>query len=165
MTDAKIYRYRPSFLNQIFWVLAFSGCAVFMAFAAVLNKKGLIIDEVIRFDPVGGSIFFGVIALVAFVSAVYTFYGIYISLTSKSEIILTSMDVTVPQWMVRDQKSIIPLSSITNLSTYKKSRRRYLRIRHGGGETNIALALFRSKKIYNDFLQSLQFNIRASRAK
>lgn len=135
------YVLKPNLSAVIFGVLLFGGGAVFFAWLAANDHRGLIINGLIHLDPHEASIFYVVMGVL---SAGFVGLAIASAIRSRGGRLAVELDdrsITIPGQMFRPAPVTIRFADIQQVTLRKVSGQEILDIHHAGGRASIARSM------------------------
>lgn len=134
------YPYRPKTRMMFRGFFFFGAGAVILAFSALTNKKGLVINGIIHLDPQGATTFNWFMAAVCAVFAALAFMLILFGLFSNQFLSLSETELSAPKWLLSPANTIVPFSSIQRLELKSVGKQHFLKVHHTDGELTITAA-------------------------
>jgi hypothetical protein len=153
------YPYRPPWTGILVLASLFGSGTVFLGFTAANNKRGMIINGLIKLGPDNATVFLWILtAFGACVVASAAFLA-YHRLKTPQRIALgpTALNVPVSRWSRAEKE--IPYRTIKGFEVGSSDGRRFLRIYHSEGIYSISADLLPSASPYEDVCACLGVQI------
>lgn len=131
------YPYKPKTRMMFRGFFFFGVGAVILAFSALTNKKGLVINGLIHLDPQGATTFNWFMAAICAVFAVLAFMLILFGLFSNQFLSLSETELSAPKWLLSPANTIVPFSSIQRLELKTVGKLHFLAVHHTEGKLTI----------------------------
>ncbi len=138
--------------------LFFGAGALFMAYLAISNDKGLNINGIFTIGPTGASVFYWIIAALGAGFVVACFMLAIIRIANPTVIELCQNELLLPTGRFHKQVTRIAYSDIQGISEVCVSGQTFLYVTASGIRYTVVASLFSSKNNYNavkEFLLSL----------
>ena len=132
------YPYRAQTKQLALGIVFFGGGAVFMAYTAMTNDRGLIIDSLIHLGRENATIFYWVWAGLAGVMAALAVVGMVFGRSPTRRIVFSAGALSVPRPLRSTSMSVVPVADIWELGVRQVRNQRFLLIRHRRGTLWIA---------------------------
>jgi hypothetical protein len=139
MAEDKKFRYQPRWLRTILAGLAFAGAAAFFAVRAKTNVQGLVVYQVLHFEPRGADIVYAVLAALSggFVAVAI---GALIHYRVPRYVSFEADAVVLPSSPLRASRRI-PFEQIRSLRVWALSGEVQVTITHDGGRASLARSM------------------------
>ena len=153
----KKYPYKPQKLT-LFLGIPFFGCAAwFLAHEAQLNDQGITLVFIrhiieLTLDTNQATYLLWGLAVLSALIALLCLYGLYLSLTSKAELVLTDTSITIPTTGIFSCKKgrTIHFTDIHSLEILTINKIPFLRIVDSKGKMDISSSLLPKKTIIDE---------------
>lgn len=135
----------------------FGAISALMAYTAIHNRAGLIIDGIIKFEPGGATIFYWVVSALSSGFVFLILLGLLKRVVNPQVLVIEADALLLPKGFFQTQISRIPYTDIQEFSEVQLSGQTYLRLTVYGQKFNVNAALFQDKASYvvvRDFLIS-----------
>jgi hypothetical protein len=158
------YRYKPKASTALLAILGSAGLAYLLANMAQTNKRGIILYHLISLSPDNATIFLWILAAFCAFFAVASAFGLWLSLMSSRELILTETELHAPPGTIMPGKSrVVRLSDIAQLKLLTTTRGgRYLYAWHPRGKVMINERLMPDAEAFEEFCSELANRARRS---
>jgi hypothetical protein len=134
------YPYKPKTRMMFRGFFFFGAGAVILAFSALTNKKGLVINGLIHLDPQGATTFNWFMAAGCAVFAGLAFMLILFGRFSNQFLSLSETELSAPKWLLSPANTIVPVSSIQRLELKSVGQQHFLKVHHADGTLTITAA-------------------------
>lgn len=135
--DTVEYPYKPK-PGKMFAAFFFFGAGtVILAYRAITNDRGLILNGIIHFDLEGATTFYWCITALSAGMALLGLMLVLIGLTSNQSLSLSDTELSAPKWLLSPANTIVPLSSIRRLELKTVHKLHFLSVHHAGGKLTI----------------------------
>jgi hypothetical protein len=154
------YEYRPRWTVIFCCALLFGLAAVFFAFRAANNDRGLIVNGIIKLGPQAATGFYWVLTACSIGFVGMAAFPAYHRVTFRQRLALgpTALIVPASRWS-REEKEIA-YWDIEGLSTTAVGGQRFLNIQHAGGKHTITASLLPSKAAFDEVCELLAARVR-----
>jgi hypothetical protein len=132
------YPYRPKPTLMARCLFFFGAGAIIMAFTAMRNDRGLILNGIIHFETQGATIFYWCITAVCAGFAAIGFMGILFGYFSSQFLRLSATELSAPKFILSLENTIVPLSSIIRLELQTIRNLHFLKVHHIQGKLSIS---------------------------
>ena len=159
------YPYRTKASSLAFATAFFAVCAFAIAHEAQTNRRGLIIDGIIRLAPDGATLFYGAVAILSALLSVLGLVSRFARLVGGARYLtLTARDIIVPRGLLTRVDVTVPYAAIHDLRIVTVRKQIFLEIRHVGGRVSIVRSAMPSKEAFDQLLQLLAARVRTASA-
>ena len=161
-TSPKSYPYKPKRLIMLLCIILFGLASWFFAEMAFTSDRGLnliLYRHVLEFSfsPSEAAICHWVLSVVSAAMSLLGLFGLYMALTSKAQLILTTKEISIPSGLFKPNKSVtIPFSEILSLEVHKVNNIRFLKIIHPKGKTQVNDSLLPEKIMFDEIFERLK---------
>ncbi len=153
------YPYKPRAWVMVGVVAFFALCGAVMAYTAITNDRGLILDG-IPLSPRGATIFYSVVASLSVLLALAGLAGLVAGLTSEKRLRLTPTELHLPGRPWSRTTTVVPLGEIVDVGLQSVHKQRFLMVRHRGGTLSIAESLLPGRAAFEEVGQALVARMR-----
>ena len=153
MEYQKEYLYKPKVLVMLLSSLFFAACGAGMAYAALTNDRGLIINGIITLSESGATVFFWVIAAVSAVFVLGGTWGIIVGLTSDRRLTITENGIRAPKSGYSKQYVTINFPDIFKVSMQTMNKQRFITLHHRTGRLSIAQSMLPDKEAFEEVVR------------
>lgn len=151
--------YKPNKVIFTLVIVLFGACAGFTGNVAITNDRGLTLNRIIEFSPLGASIFYWVIAIAALVFVLLGFFALAKSIFSKREIVITNDSIRSPKSGFSKQDVTVHLSDITGIHIQTIQKTRILNIEHSAGTLSIPNSMLPNKALFEELISQLEAKV------
>jgi hypothetical protein len=142
MSDTHLeYPYKANAWMMLAGIAFFGACAALMAYAALTNDRGLILNGILTFTTDGATRFYGAIAIVSVLFVVVALSALVSSLTRPTSILLTSDGLSAPRHGFTRKRTEIPLQDIVEIGVQTIQRQRFINVYHRTGKLSVAQSM------------------------
>ena len=145
--------YKPKILVMLLASLFFAACSAGMAYAAVTNDRGLIINGIITLSESGATVFFWVIAAVSAVFVLGGTWGIIVGLTSDRRLTITENGLRAPKSGYSRQYVTIKFPAIVKVSMQAVNKQQFMTLHHSTGKLSIAQSMLPDKEAFEEVVR------------
>ena len=160
MEKVREYQYKPKALVLVLAILIIGGLAAVMAYLALTNDSGLIIEHIIKLSPRSATIFYWCIAGILLAFAAAGLWAFAASLAVEKYIRLTDTELSAPKSGLSKQNTHIPLKEIKKITIQSVQGQRFMTISHSNGKLSIAQSLMPDKEKFEELYRELAERIR-----
>ncbi len=150
------YPYKPKPWAMGLAALFFAACALTMAYAALTNNRGLILNGIIEFSPRGAVIFYWSVAGVSALFVLTGVLGVLMGLAGKQRLRLTSTELAAPRSVFSRRVTVVALADIEAIEVQTVQKQRFMNIRHRQGKLSIAQSMLPSAQEFDALLGALR---------
>ena len=133
--------------------LFFLACGAGMAYSALTNEQGLIINGIITLGPDGATIFYWVIAVLSAVFVLGGLWAIIVGLTSDRTLTITEDGIRAPKSGYSRQYVTINFPDIFKVSIQTVSKQRFITLLHRTGKLSIAQSMLPDKEAFEEVVR------------
>lgn len=154
------FPYKPNAWMMLAGMAFFGGCAAMMAYTALTNDRGLILNGIITFTPDGATRFYGAVAIVSVLFVLVAVAALISSFTNPTSVSLTAQELRAPKNGFARQRTAIPLDEIVDIGVQTIQRQRFMNIYHRGGKLSLSQSMLPNaeafEKLHAALVASLQ---------
>jgi hypothetical protein len=155
------YPYKPR-LRTTLLVISFGvALAAGMGYAALSNDRGLIINGILRFGPLGATIVYWCLAGIGAVCLVIGLAMLVANLTSKARLRLTPTEFSAPRHAFDRTTTTIPVAEIQAIQVYSVRDQHFLDIAHGDATLTILRSCLPSTAAFEEVCGALRTMVAA----
>jgi hypothetical protein len=155
------YVYQASWRMILLGVGLFAPGAVILGFRAANNHRGLIIDGVVPLSADQATVFYWGLVVVSVVFAAFALLKAVQRLTGPpGRIAFTHSALIIPKMRFGHGELAIPYGSIISLRMLTVRRRKFLRIRHAGGNSNLSEGYVESNSVFAEICTLLSERVK-----
>ncbi|HAS6997775.1 TPA: hypothetical protein I7280_23385 [Vibrio parahaemolyticus] len=151
--------YKP---NKIVFILAiafFAACAGFMGNIALTNDRGLILNRIIEFSPLGATNLYWAVTIAALSFVLVGTLALIKSMFSNREIVITNESISSPKSGFSKQDVTVNFSDITGVNMQTIQKTKILNIEHLGGRLSIPNSMLPNKASFEELVSQLQSRV------
>lgn len=161
MTDDHLeYPYKANAWMMLAGIAFFGACAAMMAYAAMTNDSGLILNGMLTFTTDGATRFYGAIALVSVLFVLVALAALVSSFASPSSIRLTATELAAPRNGFTRKRTAIPLHDIVEVGVQTIQRQRFINVYHRAGKLCVAQSMLPSADAFEKLHAALAASVR-----
>jgi hypothetical protein len=154
--NIRTFRCRPSLAITLLGSVFFGACTAVLGYKALTNDRGLILDGVLEFGPLGATIFYWILTVL---SALFVLAGAWTILTTLfhgvPDVVLTDTSIAFPVGFPIKRNFMLPYSEIAGLSNLEINGQRFLYVHSTKKKYCIALNWLGSKDEAREFHDEL----------
>ena len=138
-------------LSSIILVIA----TLFMGHEAIINDRGLIIDEFIHLDRSEATVFIWILTAAVATLTVLSIQALFVSLLSSHHAILTTTDISAPEYGFSLRTTVVKHSDVRRMTIETHRGRRSLKIDHVNGTFHIRERFMPDRSSFDELCEAL----------
>jgi hypothetical protein len=156
MNNELKFEFRPKLGMPLLGIFVLGGFGISLAFTALTNDRGLILNHILKFSVQGATIVYWVISALFIYITVLTTIALIFSFLARGRIYirLTPSDMYILQGLLKKKIRQIPFKEITGLIIREMRGHHFLCIKHPSGNIDISQSALPTQE---DFDQILRF--------
>ena len=161
MSDTRLeFPYKANAWMMLAGIAFFAACAATMAYAALTNDRGLILNGIITFTPDGATRFYGAVAIVSVLFVLVALTALVASFTNPMFVLLTSHELCAPKHGFTRKVTKIPLQDIMEIGVQTIQRQRFMNVYHRGGKLSLAQSMLPNAEAFEQLYAALRATVR-----
>lgn len=155
MNNELEFEFRPKFGMPFLAIFVLGGFGISLAFTALANDRGLILNHLIKFSVQGATIVYGVMSAVFIYITVLGIIALIFSFLARGRIYirLTPSDMYVLQGLLKKKIHRIQFKEITELTIREMRGHRFLCIKYPNGNINIPQSTLPTQEDFDKVLR------------
>ena len=159
-TEQLEYPYKANAWMMLAGMAFFGGCAAMMAYTALTNDRGLILNGIITFTPDGATRFYGAIAIVSVLFVLIAVAALISSFANPMSVSLTAEALSAPKNGFARKRTAIPLHEIVDIGVQTIQRQRFMNVYHRGGKLSLAQSMLPNAEAFEKLHAALVASLR-----
>ena len=156
------YPYRPQTKRLVF-ALAFFGLGTpVIAYDAMTNDRGLILDGLIHLSRDNATIFYWALAAACGLMTLVGVATLIRSALVTRTITLTATSLSSPRTIFSSGVFTVSFSDVQSLTVQQIRRQRFLAVRHRGGTLSIPALYLPDARVFEQFCAETELRVRAA---
>ena len=157
------WSYQMGWLVLVAVLAFFGGGGVFLAYLAMNNDAGLVINRVIELSPSGAAIFYWVLAAVCFAFVILALALAVLRFSLEQRVAVTPTALLLPRRRWSSEEIAIPYDEIEALTFRTVEKERFLEFRHRGRKRTIAASMLPSPAVLDELAELLGERVETGR--
>lgn len=164
MAEILEYPYKAKPWMMLAGIAFFGACAVGMAYTAVTNDRGLILNRIFTFSVEGATIFYWCIAVGAALFVVGALFALITGLTNPMVVRLTATEFSAPKHGFAKKLTVLPLRDIKEVSIQTVQKQRFMNIYFRNGKLSIAQSMLPSSDAFEKLHSGLVAKVKIQKS-